>query len=146
MARFPVCANRAGENVNITDPIADMLARIRNAVMARHEAVPMPASRLKIALARILREEGFIADFEVKHDTPQGTLKITLRYYGRNEPAITGLQRISKPGLRVYTAKGEIPRVFGGLGVAILTTPQGVMTGQRAWRQGVGGEVLCHVW
>jgi small subunit ribosomal protein S8 len=132
--------------MNITDPIADMLARIRNAVMARHETVPMPASRLKIAVARILREEGFIEDFEVKRDPPQGTLRIVLRYYGRNEPAIAGLQRISKPGLRVYTGKGEIPRVYGGIGIAILSTPQGVMTGQRAWRQGVGGEVLCYVW
>src|SRR5574341_282515 len=130
--------------MNITDPIADMLARIRNATMARHEGLAMPASRMKIAIARILREEGFIHDFEVRRDTPQGTLRITLRYYGRNEPAISGLQRISKPGLRVYTAKGEIPRVYGGLGVAIISTPQGLMTGQRAWRQGVGGEVLAY--
>ncbi len=132
--------------MNITDPIADMLARIRNAVMARHETVSMPASRLKIAIARILREEGFVQDFEVRREAPQGTLRITLRYHGRNEPAITGLQRISKPGLRVYTGKGEIPRVYGGIGIAILTTPEGVMTGQRAWRQGVGGELLCYVW
>ena len=132
--------------MNITDPIADMLARIRNAIMARHEALTMPASRMKIAIARILREEGFIEDFEVKRDTPQGTLRINLRYHSRNEPAISGLQRISKPGLRVYTGKGEIPRVYGGLGIAIISTPQGVMSGQRAWRQGVGGEVLAYVW
>jgi small subunit ribosomal protein S8 len=132
--------------MNLTDPIADMLARIRNATMARHEALSMPASRMKVAIARILREEGFIEDFEVQRDSPQGTLRIRLRYYGRNEPAISGLQRISKPGLRVYTGKGEIPRVYGGLGVAIISTPQGVMTGQRAWRAGVGGEVLAYVW
>jgi small subunit ribosomal protein S8 len=132
--------------MSITDPIADMLARIRNAIMARHETLSMPASRMKIAVARILREERFIEDFEVRRDAPQGTLRIALRYHGRNEPAISGLQRISKPGLRVYTGKGEIPRVYGGLGVAILSTPQGVMTGQRAWRQGVGGEVLAYVW
>ena len=132
--------------MTITDPIADMLARIRNAIMARHETLSMPASRMKIAIARILREEGFIEDFEVRRDTPQGTLRIALRYHARNDPAISGLQRISKPGLRVYTGKGEIPRVYGGLGVAILSTPQGLMTGQRAWREGVGGEVLAYIW
>jgi small subunit ribosomal protein S8 len=132
--------------MTMTDPIADMLTRIRNAVGARHEFTLMPASKMKTAIAGILKTEGFIEDFEVLKDNPQGTLKILLRYTGKKEPVLNGLRRVSRPGLRVYVQKREIPRVYGGLGIAILTTPQGVMTGQQAWRQRVGGEVLCYIW
>ncbi|MDP2726823.1 MAG: 30S ribosomal protein S8 [Dehalococcoidia bacterium] len=130
----------------MSDPVADMLTRIRNAVEARHESTMVPASRLKIAVAKILRDEGFIKGYEVLRDGAQRSLKIQLRYVGRKEPILHGLQRVSKPGLRVYVQKAEIPRVYGGLGIAILTTPVGVMTGQQAWRKQVGGEILCYVW
>ena len=130
----------------MSDPVADMLTRIRNAVEARHDSVLMPASRLKIAIAKILKDEGFIRDYEVLKGGPQRSFRIQLRYAGRKEPLLHGLQRVSKPGLRVYVQKAEIPRVYGGLGIAILTTPVGVMTGQQAWRRQVGGEILCYVW
>src|SRR3990172_3429297 len=131
----------------ISDPIADMLTRTRNAVAARHDFVLMPASKLKVSVARILKQEGFIRDFDVLYDnTPKKTLKITLKYTAKKQPVITGIQRVSKPGLRVYVQKAEIPRVYGGLGVAILSTPQGVMTGREAWRKSMGGEILCYVW
>ena len=132
--------------MNMTDPIADMLTRIRNAVNARHENVSVPASKLKMAIADVLRREGFIENFEVVEEGPKRSLKVRLRYTGKREPMLSGLQRVSKPGLRVYVQKGEIPRVYGGLGVAILSTPQGVMTGQDAWRRKIGGEVLCYIW
>lgn len=133
--------------MSTTDPIADMLTRIRNAVMARHDAVLIPASQTKVAIAKLLKEEGFITDYEVlKGNTPQRVLKIELKYTGKREPILTGLKRVSKPGLRVYVGRGEIPRVYQGLGVAILSTPLGIMTGKQAWRRGVGGEVLCYVW
>jgi len=130
----------------MSDPVADMLTRIRNAVEARHDSVLVPASRLKIAIAKILKDEGFIKDYEVLKDAPQRHLRVQLRYAGRKEPLLHGLKRVSKPGLRVYVQKAEIPRVYGGLGIAILTTPMGVMTGQQAWRRQVGGEILCYVW
>jgi small subunit ribosomal protein S8 len=130
----------------MTDPIADLLTRIRNALVAGHESVQVPASKTKIAIARVLRKEGFIRNFEVVRDGVKRTIRIDLAYSGRKEPTISGLRRVSKPGLRVYVQKREIPRVYGGLGIAILTTPQGVMTGQEAWRRQVGGEVLCYVW
>lgn len=131
----------------MTDPIADMLTRIRNAITARHETVSIPASRIKISIAKVLKEEGFIRDYEVlKGSTPQRIIKIRLGYDEKKQPVLTGLQRVSKPGLRVYCQKGEIPRVFGGLGIAILSTSKGVLTGQQAWGKGVGGEVLCYVW
>ncbi len=129
-----------------TDPIADLLTRLRNAVTARHDFVLVPASKMKIAIARILREEGFIRDYEVLRDNPQRTLKVYLNYIGKKEPLLHGLRRVSKPGLRVYVQKREIPRVYGGLGIAILSTPQGLLTGQHAWRRQVGGEVVCYVW
>ncbi|GIW12461.1 MAG: 30S ribosomal protein S8 [Dehalococcoidia bacterium] len=132
--------------MTMTDPIADMLTRLRNAVQAKHDFVVMPASKMKVAIAKILLEEGFIKDYEVNRDGPKQTLKITLRYTGKKQPVLTGLQRVSKPGLRVYVQRGEIPRVYGGLGIAVMSTPQGVMTGQQAWRRRVGGEVLCYVW
>ncbi len=131
--------------MNMTDPIADMLTRIRNAIMARHTRVLIPASNVKIAIARILKEEGYIRDFEVAKDSPQGTLRITLRYVEKR-PVMSQLKRVSKPGLRVYTKRDGIPRVRGGLGTAIISTPQGVMTGRKAYQLGLGGEVICYVW
>jgi small subunit ribosomal protein S8 len=132
--------------VTISDPIADMLTRIRNATMARHDSVMVSSSKMKLAIAKILKEEGFIKDFEVVRGKPQKTIKIHLRYQDRNQPVLTGLERISKPGLRIYVQKQEIPRVYGGLGVAIVSTPKGVMTGSKAWKEGIGGELLCYVW
>jgi small subunit ribosomal protein S8 len=130
----------------MTDPIADMLARIRNAVMARHDYVDVPASRIKLEMVRILKREGFINGYEVREEGPKKTIRIHLAYTENGEPLITGLQRVSKPGLRVYVKRGQIPRVYGGLGIAILSTSQGVMTVQEAWRRLLGGEVLCYVW
>ncbi len=132
--------------MTITDPIADMLTMIRNATMARHDSVIISSSKMKLAIAKILKEEGFIKDFEVVRGKPQKAIKISLRYQDRNQSVLTGLERISKPGLRIYVQKQEIPRVYGGLGVAILSTPKGVMTGNKAWKEGIGGELLCYVW
>jgi small subunit ribosomal protein S8 len=132
--------------MSVSDSIADMLTRIRNAVMARHDFVPVPASKMKLAITRILKEEGFITDYEVLRGKPHRVIKLHLKYDDKNQPIISGLERISKPGLRVYVEKKEIPRVHGGLGIAILSTPKGVMTGQQAWRHGIGGELLCYVW
>jgi small subunit ribosomal protein S8 len=132
--------------MTVTDPIADMLTRIRNALMVRHDSVIVPSSRMKLAVAKILKEEGFISDFEVVKGQPHREIKIHLRYLEGNQPAISGLKRISKPGLRVYAQKKEIPRVYGGLGIAILSTSKGLRTGQQAWKQGSGGEILCYVW
>lgn len=132
--------------MNITDPIADMLTRIRNAVTAHHESVLMPSSKIKVEIARILKEESFIRDYEVIQDTTQGTLKLWLHYTGKKEPVLTGIRRISKPGLRVYAKSKEMPRVLNGLGIAIVSTPRGIMTGQQARRTNIGGEVLCYVW
>jgi small subunit ribosomal protein S8 len=130
--------------VTISDPVADMLTRIRNAVMVRHDSVLVPSSKIKVAIARILKEEGFIKDFEMVKGKTHQTIKIQLRY-DENEPMISGLERVSKPGLRVYIGQKEIPRIAGGLGISIVSTSKGVMTGQNAWRQGVGGELLCYV-
>jgi small subunit ribosomal protein S8 len=134
--------------MNVSDPIADMLTRLRNAVGSRHDAVVMPASKMKVAIAQVLKDEGFIRDFAVvaEEGRPQPNLKVELNYGGRKQPVLNGLQRVSKPGLRVYVQRREIPRVYGGLGIAILSTPKGIMTGQEARRQEVGGEVLCYVW
>jgi small subunit ribosomal protein S8 len=130
----------------MTDPIADMLTRIRNAVSSKHDNVTMPSSKLKVAIAKVLKEEGFIRDFSLTEEAPRSMLKIDLSYTGRKEPVLSGIKRVSKPGLRIYVQKREIPRVLGGLGVAILSTPEGVMTGQSARQKSVGGEVLCYVW
>jgi len=130
----------------ITDPIADMLTRIRNALIARHDFPDVPASKLKVSLAETLKREGFIRDFEVLQDGTKRTIRIHLAYADKQEPVITGLQRVSKPGLRVYIQKREVPRVYGGLGVAIISTSQGLLTGREARRRGLGGEVLCYVW
>lgn len=129
----------------ITDPIADMLTCIRNALSARHDTVEVPSSRLKLEIVKILKAEGFIADYEVDKKVPP-TIRIRLRYDDRKRGVITGLQRVSRPGLRIYARRAEIPRVRGGLGIAILSTSRGVMTDREARRAGVGGEVLCYVW
>jgi len=135
----------------INDPIADMLTRIRNAQMAGHAAVAMPSSNIKKEIARILKEEGFIEDFEVSEGekASQSTLQIKIKYAGERrsrKPVITGIERVSRPGRRVYTRHDEIPWVLSGMGISILSTPKGVMTGQRARQEGVGGEILCKVW
>ena len=137
--------------MTISDPIADMLTRIRNVAMAQKALVSMPSSNLKAEIARILQEEGYIESYEVVDGkiTGQKTLRLRLKYIGERRhrrPILTGLQRVSKPGCRVYTAKKDIPWVLSGIGVAILSTPKGVMTGQRARKIGVGGEILCKVW
>jgi len=132
--------------MTISDPIADMLTRIRNAIMAKHDFVLVPTSKIKLAIARILKGEGFISDYEVLKGKPHRVIKIYLKYRGNNQPVLSGLERVSKPGLRVYVQREEIPRVYGGLGIAIVSTPKGIMTGHQAWRQGVGGELLCYVW
>ncbi len=130
----------------VVDPVADMLTRIRNAVLVRHESVLAPASKMKLGIAKILKEEGFIRDYEVVKSGAQRMLRIHLLYRDRKQPVISGLRRVSKPGLRVYCGHSEVPRVYGGLGVAILSTPQGLLSGQQAWRKKVGGEILCYVW
>jgi len=132
--------------VTISDPIADMLTRIRNAIIARHDSVLIPASSMKASVARIIKDEGFVSDYEVLMGKPHRVIKIYLRYDDKNKPVISGLERVSKPGLRVHVQRKEIPRVYGGLGITILSTSKGVMTGQQAWRQGIGGEYLCRVW
>ena len=139
-----------------SDPIADMLTRVRNAMAARHPKVDVPASKLKTEIARILKEEGYIANFKVapaegghKSDADEGlkkVIRIYLKYATDNSPVVTGIERVSRPGCRVYVGSKAVPRVLGGLGINILTTPRGVMTGSSARKEGVGGEVLCHVW
>lgn len=140
--------------MNITDPIADMLTRTRNALSARHAFILLPASKTKVSVARILKEEGYINDFElVKGEPPKGRegagfpqLRIWLKYANGKEPVITGLDRVSKPGRRVYAGKDALPRIMGGLGIAIVSTSKGLMTDQKARRMGVGGEIVCRVW
>ncbi len=132
--------------MTISDQIADMLTRIRNAIMARHDSVLIPTSRMKLGVARIIKDEGFISDYEVLRAKPQRAIKIYLKYDDQNQPMLSGLERISKPGLRIHVQRKEIPRVYGGLGIAILSTSKGMMTGQQAWRRGIGGELLCYVW
>ena len=132
--------------MRLTDPVADMLARIRNAIRARHQKVDIPASRLKTEIARILKEEGYIANFKPADEEGQKVLRVYLKYGNNNEAAISRLQRVSSPGCRVYVGHNEIPRVLGGMGINILTTPRGVMTGREARKQGVGGEILCRIW
>lgn len=129
-----------------TDPIADMLTRIRNATMVQHSQVPMPSSKMKVSIARILADEGFIAGYFVSDEVPQPTLVLKLKYTGKGKSVITGLQRVSTPGRRVYTGFRDIPWVRSGLGINILSTPKGLMTGRKARRSRVGGEVICNVW
>jgi small subunit ribosomal protein S8 len=132
--------------MNVTDPIADMLTRIRNASLARHRELTLPSSRIKRDIARILVEEGFIESYAASQDGVQELLTLQLKYVEGRTPVVSGLKRISKPGLRVYARKTEIPRVLGGLGTAILSTSHGIMTGQSARKLNLGGEVLCYVW
>jgi len=130
----------------LTDPIADMLTRIRNAAMIKAEKVDVPASRLKLEIAKILKEEGFIRAYKILKDKKQGILRITLKYAADNAPIISGIKRISKPGRRVYAGKDEIPSVMGGVGVSILSTSRGVLVDKTCKREQVGGEILCYVW
>ena len=130
----------------VTDPIADMLTRIRNANQMRYKEVEVPASKMKLEIARILKEEGFIVDFKVKKNDVQNIIVLTLKYGEKKERVITGLKRISKPGLRVYAKAEEIPTVLNGLGIAIVSTSKGVMTGKEAKKQSLGGEVLAYIW
>lgn len=130
----------------VTDTIADMLTRIRNANQMRYEEVQVPASNIKIEIARILKEEGFINDYKVVKDDAQGTIVLTLKYTAKRERVITGLKRISKPGLRVYAKNTEVPKVLNGLGIAIISTSKGIMTDKEARKQNIGGEVLAYIW
>lgn len=130
----------------MTDPVADMLTRLRNASKAKHTTTVMPTSKIKREIARILKDEGYIQDFEVVDGEPQPSLRVHLKYADDRAPAFIGLRRVSKPGLRVYKGRQEIPRVLGGLGTVIISTPKGLMTGRDAWRQNIGGEVVAFVW
>ena len=130
----------------VNDPIADMLTRIRNALLARHTQVLMPSSKLKMAIAKILREEGFVQDFDVSQQDKQPVLRIRLKYTDQRKPVLNGLERVSTPGRRVYTGYREVTWVQSGMGISILTTPKGLMTDRKARRMKIGGEVLCHIW
>ena len=132
--------------MNMTDPVADMISRIRNGVRAKLPKVDIPSSKLKMEIARILKDEGYVANYKLTEDDKQGVLRVFLKYGPGMERVITDLQRVSRPGCRIYCGKDEIPRVLDGLGLSILSTPRGVMTGQSCRRLGVGGEVLCEVW
>jgi small subunit ribosomal protein S8 len=132
--------------MSMTDPIADMLTRIRNGIQSRHDRVELPVSKLKVEVARILKSEGFISNYKVVEETPQSLLRLYLKYSDDGEPVIHGIERISRPGRRVYRGKEEIPQVLGGLGLAIISTSRGVLSGAEAAKTGVGGEVLCQVW
>ena len=132
--------------MNVTDPIADLLTRIRNASAAHHDSLEVPHSKLKLEVVRVLQQEGFVKGYELAPDDRGGAIRVHLKYGPKREKVITQLKRISKPGRRVYVGAKDTPRVLGGMGIAILTTPQGVMTDRSARKQGVGGEVLCHVW
>lgn len=130
----------------LTDPIADMLTRVRNAILIKNEKVDIPASKIKVEIAKILKEEGFIKSYKIIKDKKQGILRVTFKYTPENESIISGLQRISKPGRRVYVGKSEMPKVMGGVGIAIVTTPKGILSDKDCRREGIGGELLCYVW
>ena len=132
--------------MTMTDPIADLLTRIRNAIIARHDLVDVPSSRIKVAIVRILKDEGFIKNFKVSKDNKQGLIRVFLKYADQNAPVINGLERISRPGRRVYQRAADLEPVLSGLGVAILSTSSGLMTDREARRQNLGGEMLCHIW
>jgi small subunit ribosomal protein S8 len=132
--------------MSLTDPVADFLARIRNALHANHPKLDAPASKLKLEIARILKEEGYIANFKALEEEGRKIIRVYLKYGNDSQAVISNLTRISRPGCRVYVGRNEIPRVLGGMGINILTTPRGVMTGRQARKQGIGGEVLCEVW
>jgi small subunit ribosomal protein S8 len=132
--------------MSLTDPVSDFLTRVRNAINARHQKVDVPHSKLKVEIARILKEEGYISNFKATEEEGRKVLRVYLKYSPDNSSPISDLKRISRPGCRVYVGHGEIPRILGGLGINILTTPKGVMTGRQARKEGVGGEVLCEVY
>jgi len=132
--------------MKLTDPVADMLTRIRNAIRARHQKVDVPASKLKLEIARILKEEGYVSNFKATEEEGHKVVRIYLKYDNNNDAVISNVARVSRPGCRVYVRRTEIPRVLGGMGINILTTPRGVMTGRQARKQGLGGELLCEVW
>ena len=132
--------------MNLTDPVADFLTRIRNSIRARHQKLDVPASKLKGEMARILKDEGYIANFKSTEEDGKKVIRLYLKYGPNNEAVICDLKRISRPGCRVYLGRDEIRRVQGGLGISIMTTPKGIMTGRQARREGVGGEILCEVW
>jgi small subunit ribosomal protein S8 len=132
--------------MNMTDPVADMISRIRNGVRAKLPKVDVPSSKLKVEIARILKDEGYISNFKVTEDDKQNVLRVILKYGPGMERVITDVQRVSRPGCRIYCGKDQIPRVYGGLGINILSTSRGLMTGRSAAREGVGGEILCNVW
>lgn len=132
--------------MTLTDPIADMLTRIRNAVRVKKKDVNMPSSRMKVEIAKILKDEGYIKNFKVSDDNKQGVLNLTLKYTDENESVISGLRRTSRPGCRIYCTEGSIPKVLGGLGIVIISTSKGVASGKKCKELGVGGEVLCYIW
>ena len=131
--------------MSLSDPVADYLARVRNAISAKHDKVDIPASRVKVEITRILKEEGFIQNYKIQEDKVQGTIRVFLKY-SDGTPVITGLKQVSKPGRRIYAHKDKVPKVVGGLGISIISTSRGIMTGDQSHRVGVGGEVLCQVW
>jgi small subunit ribosomal protein S8 len=131
--------------MSLSDPVADYLARVRNAISAKHDKVDIPASRVKVEITRILKEEGFIQNYKIQEDKVQGTIRVFLKY-SDGSPVITGLKQVSKPGRRIYAHKDKVPKVVGGLGISIVSTSRGIMTGDQSHRVGVGGEVLCQVW
>ena len=131
--------------MSVTDPIADYLIRIRNAISAGHDKVDIPSSRVKVEITKILKEEGFIANYKVQEDPIQGSIRIFLKY-AEGESVITGLKQVSRPGCRIYAVSEKVPKVMGGLGVAIVSTSKGIMTGHETHKQGIGGEVLCEIW
>lgn len=132
--------------MSLTDPVADFLTRIRNAINAHHQKVDAPASKLKMEIARILKEEGYISNFKATEEEGKKIIRVYLKYSNDNQAAISNVKRISRPGCRVYVGHGEIPRILGGLGINILTTPKGLMTGRQARKEGIGGEVLCEIY
>jgi len=131
--------------VSVSDPVSDLLSRIRNAIAAKHESLEIPASKLKVEIVRILKEEGYVANYAVATDTKQGTIQVQLRYGPAKRPVISTISAVSRPGCRVYASKGKVPSILGGMGVCILSTSRGIMTGKQAQEKGVGGEVLCSV-
>lgn len=132
--------------MNISDPIADMLTRIRNGIQARHTQVEMPSSKLKVAIAKILKDEGYVKDYEVTKDVPQAVLRVSLKYTADRQSVVSTLKRLSRPGLRRYTKRDSIPLVLGGMGLVIMSTPKGLMSGKEAFKRNLGGELICEVW
>jgi small subunit ribosomal protein S8 len=137
---------RGDQKMSLTDPVADLLTRIRNAINARQQKLDVPASKLKLEIARILKEEGYLSNFKATEEGGRKVLRLYIKYGSNNDAAISNVARVSRPGCRVYVGHTEIPRVLGGLGINILTTPKGVMTGRQARKNGIGGEILCEVW